>query len=134
MENDKKDKDQEKGFVVRDKRFSAAKEEKVESQTNEKAKTEGASEEHISAPEGPLPEIDFTNFILSLSTSALIQLGEIQDPFTKKSTKNLPLAKQTIDLVGMLKEKTKGNLSAEEEKVIEYVLYDLRMRYVKATG
>jgi len=61
-------------------------------------------------------------------------LGEIQDPFTKKSTKNLPLAKQTIDLISMLKEKTKGNLSPEEEKVTEYVLYDLRMRYVKAAG
>jgi len=134
MENDKRDEEQEKGFVVRDKRFSAAKEEKVESQINEEAKTEGAPEEHISAPEGPLAEIDFTNFILSLSTSALIQLGEIQDPFTKKSTKNLPLAEQTIDLIGMLKEKTKGNLSPEEEKVIEYILYDLRMRYVKAAG
>jgi hypothetical protein len=48
--------------------------------------------------------------------------------------KNLPLAKQTIDLIGMLKEKTKGNLNAEEEKIIEYILYDLRMRYVKAAG
>ncbi len=134
MENDKRDEEQEKGFVVRDKRFSAAKEEKVEPKINEEAKTEGAPEENISAPEGPLAEIDFTNFMLSLSTSALIQLGEIQDPFTKESTKNLPLAKQTIDLIGMLKEKTKGNLSPEEQKVVEYVLYDLRMRYVKAAG
>jgi hypothetical protein len=61
-------------------------------------------------------------------------LGEIQDPFTQKSAKNLPSAKQTIDLIGMLKEKTKGNLTPEEEKVIDYVLYDLRMRYVKAAG
>jgi len=134
MENDKKDEEQEKGFVVKDKRFSAKKEEKEESKINEEGKFEETSREDTSAQEALLPEIDFTHFILSLSSSALIQLGEIQDPFTKKSAKNLPLAKQTIDLIGMLKEKTKGNLTPEEEKVIDYVLYDLRMRYVKAAG
>ena len=61
-------------------------------------------------------------------------MGEIEDPFTQKLVKNLPLAKQTIDLIGMLKEKTKGNLTPEEEKIMEYVLYDLRMRYVKAAA
>jgi len=134
MGNDKRDEEQEKGFVVRDKRFSATKEEQEESQIKEEGKTGGTPEEDISAREGPLAEIDFTNFVLSLSTSALIQLGEIQDPFTQKLAKNLPLAKQTIDLIGMLNEKTKGNLSPDEEKVLEYVLYDLRMRYVKAAG
>jgi hypothetical protein len=134
MGNDKRDEEQEKGFVVRDKRFSAKKEEKGESQIKEEGKIEETPEEDISAPEESLPEIDFTSFIFSLSTSALIQLGEIQDPFTQKLVRNLPLAKQTIDLIGMLKEKTKGNLTPEEEKVIEYVLYDLRMRYVKAAG
>jgi hypothetical protein len=48
--------------------------------------------------------------------------------------KNLPLAKQTIDLIGMLKEKTKGNLTSDEEKLMENMLYDLKMRYVKAAG
>jgi hypothetical protein len=134
MGNDKKSEEQEKGFVIRDKRFSAPKEEKGESQIKEEPKIEKAPEQGASAQQGPLPEIDFTNFILSLSTSALIQLGEIQDPFTQKSEKNLPLAKQTINLIGTLKEKTKGNLSPEEEKVVEHILYDLRMRYVKAAG
>ena len=134
MENDKKDEGQEKGFVVKDKRFSAKKEEKEESKINEEAKSEETSRDDTSAQEALLPEIDFTHFILSLSSSVLIQLGEIQDPFTQKSAKNLPSAKQTIDLIGMLKEKTKGNLTPEEEKVIDYVLYDLRMRYVKAAG
>jgi hypothetical protein len=134
MENDRKDKELEKGFVVRDKRFSAPKEEKEGSQVKEGEKIEETPKQDTSAQQGPLPEIDFANFILSLSTSALVQLGEIQDPFTQKTTKNLPLAKQTIDLIAMLREKTKGNLSPEEEKVIEYVLYDLRMRYVKAAG
>jgi len=134
MENDKKDEGQEKGFVVKDKRFSAKKEEKEESKINEEAKSEETSRDDTSAQEALLPEIDFTHFILSLSSSVLIQLGEIQDPFTQKAAKNLPSAKQTIDLIGMLKEKTKGNLTPEEEKVIDYVLYDLRMRYVKAAG
>jgi len=135
VENDKKrEEEEEKGFVVRDKRFSAGKEEKEESRTQEQEKIGETSEEEVSSQVGPLPEIDFTNFILSLSTSALIQLGDVPDPFTQKTNKNLPLAKQTIDLIGMLKEKTKGNLSSEEGKVIEYVLYDLRMRYVKAAG
>ena len=126
MGNNKKDEEQEKGFVVRDKRFSA----KREGEEEPKAKEEEKSEER----EIPLPEINFTNFLFSLSTSALIQLGEIQDPLTQKTSKNLPLAKQTIDLIGMLREKTKGNLSPEEENFLDSILYDLRMRYVKAAG
>jgi len=132
MGDDKRDQELEKSFVVRDKRFSAKKEEKEEPQIKEEEKTEEAPGEDTSAQKGPLPEIDFRNFILSLSTSALIQLGEIEDPFTQKQVKNLPLAKQTIDLIGMLKEKTSGNLTPDEERVIDYILYDLRMRYVKA--
>ena len=134
MVNGRKDEEEDKGFVVRDKRFSAPKEEKEGSNVKGEEKATEDSKEEVSSQEGPLPEIDFRNFILSISTSALIQLGEIQDPFTQKAAKNLPLAKQTIDLIGMLKEKTKGNLSPEEGKIIEYVLYDLRMKYVKAAG
>ena len=134
MGNNRKDEEEDKGFVVRDKRFSAPKEEKEGSKVKGEESTNEASKEEVSSQEGPLPEIDFKNFLLSISTSALIQLGEIQDPFTQKVAKNLPLAKQTIDLIGMLKEKTKGNLSPEEGKIIEYVLYDLRMKYVKAAG
>ena len=134
MGNDKGDEAQEKSFVVRDKRFSAKKGEEEESQVEGNERAEGPSRERPSAQEEPLLEIDFIHFIFSLSTSALIQLGEIEDPFTQKLVKNLPLAKQTIDLIGMLQEKTKGNLTPEEEKVMDYVLYDLRMKYVKAVG
>ena len=132
--NGKDEKNQEKSFTVRDKRFSAAKEEKDERQTKEEGKTEEPLRGDASAKEEALPEVDFNSFIFSLSTSVLIQLGEIEDPFAQKLVKNLPLAKQTIDLIGMLGEKTKGNLTPDEEKVLEYVLYDLRMRYVKATA
>jgi hypothetical protein len=134
MGNDKKNEEQEKGFIIKDKRFSAKKEDEQESKIKKEAKTEEPVGEDASTQEGPLPEIDFTHFIFSLSTSALIQMGEIQDPFAQKLVKNLPLAKQTIDLIGMLQEKTKGNLTPDEQKVMEYVLYDLRMRYVKSVG
>lgn len=132
MADEKRDEEREKSFVVRDRRFTAKKEEEKASQ-KEETKEESQKEE-ISSQEGPLPEINFTSFIFSLSTSALIQLGEVEDPFTQKKSKNLPVAKQTIDLIGLLKEKTKGNLTSEEERFIDQVLFDLRMRYVKAAG
>lgn len=131
MVDQKKDGEEEKGFVVKDKRFSAKKEE-GDVRPKEEARMEKPAE--ATSKEEPVPEINFINFMLSLSTSALIQLGEIQDPLTKETVKDLPLAKQTIDLIGMLIEKTKGNLTPDEEKLMEQVLYDLRMRYVKATG
>jgi hypothetical protein len=133
MSEDKKKEEQEKSFVVRDKRFSATKEGEGEAQANEKRRMEEPPKQDV-PEETPLPEISFINFIFSLSTSALIQLGEIQDPITQQLAKNLPLAKQTIDLIGMLKEKTKGNLTSDEEKLLDGLLYDLRMRYVKTAG
>ena len=132
MADEKRNEEKEKSFVVRDKRFTAQKEEEKVSPGNEKM--EEPLREEVLGEEVPLPEINFTSFIFSLSTSALIQLGEIEDPFTQRQSKNLPIAKQTIDLIGMLREKTKGNLPSEEEKFIEQVLFDLRMRYVKAAG
>ncbi len=134
MADDKKSENQDKGFVVRDKRFSAKEEEPApEIKKQEEAKREETKAER-QAEEAPLPEINFVTFLLSLSTSALIQLGEIQDPASKQPAKNLPLAKQTIDLIGMFQEKTKGNLTSEEQKLMENILFDLRMRYVKAAG
>jgi hypothetical protein len=77
-------------------------------------------------------EIDFITFIMSLATSVLMHLGEHEDGVAAAPT-NLPLAKQTLDLLGMLREKTRGNLSAEESRVLESVLYDLRMRFLKVS-
>ncbi len=133
MPENKKDEEQEKSFVVKDKRFSARKEAEGESQVKEGERIEESIKED-KQQETPLPEISFINLIFSLSTSVLIQLGEIQDPITQQLAKNLPLAKQTIDLIGMLEEKTRGNLTSDEGKILENILYDLRMRYVKATG
>jgi hypothetical protein len=82
-------------------------------------------------PEPELPVLDFATFVLSLSHSALMYLGEAPHPDSSKLDKNLPMAKQTIDLIGMLEEKTKGNLNGEEERLLAQVLYDLRLRYVE---
>lgn len=79
-----------------------------------------------------VPEIDFVTFLLSLGSQTLIHLGEIPDPVSRKREKNLLAAKQTIDLLGILAEKTQGNLTREEDGVLQNLLTDLRMRYVKA--
>ncbi len=78
-----------------------------------------------------LPKIDFSTFVLSINSSALVQLGLIDDPAGGLKTKNLPMAKQTIDLLAMLEEKTKGNLTSDEENILKNILYELRMLYVK---
>ena len=84
------------------------------------------------APE-ELPSIDFSTFVLSLSHSALLHLGEAPHPDTNRLEKNLPLARQTIDLIALLEEKTKGNLTGDEERLLHQILFDLRMRFVELT-
>jgi hypothetical protein len=86
--------------------------------------------------EQQLPSIDFSMLILSLSQTALVHLGEAPDPEAPEGAarqRNLPLARQTIDMLGMLQEKTKGNLSGSEETLIDQILYDLRMRFVEVS-
>lgn len=78
-----------------------------------------------------LPAIDFTTFILSLSHSVLLHLGDAPDPVTGERSVNLPLARQSIDLIALLQEKTRGNLEGAEERVLAQALFDLRMRYVE---
>lgn len=75
-------------------------------------------------------EIDFTTFVISLGSSAFVHLGEVPHPESQVAAPNLVLAKQTIDILGMLQEKTRGNLAPEEEKVLQTLLSDLRLRFV----
>lgn len=76
-------------------------------------------------------EIDFTTFVLSLVSSIQVHLGLIENPVSGKKEQDMVAARQSIDILSMLKEKTKGNLASEEERLLEYVLYDLRMKYVE---
>jgi hypothetical protein len=125
---------QGQGFIIKDKRtFDAKGEIKDKSEKTEIRKDEGkekTKEEKKSS--APLPEINFSSFLLSLSSSTLLHLGEIADPQSGEKKKDLALAKQSIDIINLLKDKTKGNLTQEEEKLLEHLLYDLRMRFVKA--
>ncbi len=78
--------------------------------------------------------IDFYTFVLSLGSSAFVHLGDTPHPETGQTVEpNLPLAKQTIDILAMLAEKTKGNLTPEEDRFLENLLTDLRFRYVQKT-
>jgi hypothetical protein len=83
--------------------------------------------------EDSLPAIDFSTFVLSLSHSALVHLGDAPDPSGGTPKPDVNMAKQTIELLVLLQEKTTGNLSGEEERLLGQVLYDLRMRYVEVT-
>jgi len=80
----------------------------------------------------PPRAIDFGTFLISLGSSALIHLGEAPDPVSgEKAAPNLPLAQQSIDILAMLEEKTRGNLGADEARFLDQLLFDLRMRYVQ---
>lgn len=78
------------------------------------------------------PPLDFMTFVISLASSVHVHLGKMANPGTEKTEKNLVLARQTIDLLGLLQEKTKGNLTEDEAKVLEHVLTDLRLQFVEA--
>ncbi len=97
--------------------------------------TEGPRPEPESGPRGgerAYVPLTFTSFMMSLSTSALIYLGQVPDPISGKNATDLVGARQTIDLISLLREKTKGNLTPDEESFLDSILYDLRMLFVKA--
>lgn len=78
-----------------------------------------------------LPPVEFTTFIGNLASTAFAYMGGIQDPETKKPIVQLDLAKHNIDIIEMLQEKTKGNLTSPEKNFLENMLYNLRMSYVR---
>jgi hypothetical protein len=89
---------------------------------------DAAGTENVSA--GELPAADFLTFVSGLATQAMIAMGQAPDPFTGEQSLRLDVAMYHIDLLGILAEKTKGNLSPEEDRVMQAVLSDLRMTYV----
>ena len=140
---EEEEKKQGKGFTVQDRRrFSETGESRDDSEsskqvdgdptkpTEESPRAQAST--HTSAQESPLPEINFSTFVISLSTQALMHLGEIENPLTGKVEPDVLVAKQMIDIIGMLREKTRGNLNAGEDRLIEDILFDLRMKYVEA--
>ncbi len=79
-----------------------------------------------------MPEVTFSAFIMSLNTSVLYHLGEIADPASGQTTVDVDLARHGIDTLALIQEKTKGNLTEDEEEMIKTILYDVKIRFVKA--
>ena len=79
-----------------------------------------------------MPEVTFSAFIMSLNTSVLYHLGEIGDPKTGRKEVDFDLAKHGIDTLSLLQEKTRGNLNKDEEEMLKSILYDVKIRFVKA--
>ncbi len=143
--------EEKKGFVVKDRRmFHQETEEKQDidekeaedaaSSSTQEQPAQGVEEQSAAsdqkddaddADDVQFPEINFPTFVASLNASALVHLGVIEDPAAGKKAKNLPMAKQTIDILSMLESKTQGNLTKEEENMLKNVLYDLRILFVK---
>ena len=128
---------EESGFKVADRRLFTADGDLRETEPAEPAFHDGgipavdASPGLASQPEPDMP-MTFEALIFSLSTTALLQLGLAPDPETGKQEKDLPGAKQSIDILEILQQKTRGNLTANEGQMLEECLYDLKMTYVKA--
>ena len=119
------------GFVFKDSRSSQLSEDEALDQDSqaEANKTDPAKEQASSKPF----KIDFSTFIMSLTSSAFYHLGDIADPETGKTETNLPAVQQTIDMLIMLKEKTQGNLNEEEGKLLEQLIYELQLKFVAKT-
>jgi len=83
----------------------------------------------------PEPQLSFTAFVLSLASTAAIHFGDLPDPVSGEQAElNLDGAAQMIEILALMEQKTRGNLSAEEREVLNQVLYELRLRFVEATG
>ena len=137
------DENESQGFTVKDKRLfreDGAAREQVESQEPAKeavpdpfkmAEEPGPKQE---PPPGTGGKIDFPSYILSYYTQGLVLLGEVPNPYTNKKEEDLASSRHIVDLLGLLQEKTKGNLTPEEGQLLESVLYELRMKYMAKTN
>jgi hypothetical protein len=132
----------DKSFIIRDRRiFSETGDLRQDGESQPEANPVETQDEPERRPpvtesleserEEAFPEVSFVNFILSLSTTAMYHFGDFPDPVSQKAQRNLTAAKQTIDILGMLRSKTEGNLDNNEKSLIDGLLFELRMRYVK---
>jgi hypothetical protein len=125
---------EEQGFRVTDKRGFR---EDGESLNQESSAEKPPSQEQRTAADQeapPRPPIDFPSYILSYYTQGLVLLGEVPNPYTNKTEEDVEAARHTIDILSMLEQKTKGNLSQDEQQLLESVLYELRMKFMAKTN
>ena len=121
------------GFVIKDKRSSQISEDTATFLDDQETKDQEEQTDSSKEKEAESFQIDFSTFIMSLTSSAFYHLGDMPDPSTGKKEVNLPAVQQTIDMLVMLREKTKGNLKEDEEKLIEQLIYELQVKYVAKT-
>ena len=125
---------EEEGFTVRDRRTGASEARAGQQQVHRTGAQRSPDEGTPEAPQEAqsADDLDFSTFIISLATSAQVGLGVVPHPETHQAVQNFPAAKQMIDILALLKEKTKGNLTDDESTLLEQVLYNLRIHYVRA--
>ncbi len=124
------EKSEGEGFVFKDNRSSQLSEDEAQDHDSQAETQQGQpSQEQAQQPF----KIDFSTFIMSLTSSAFYHLGDIANPETGKTETNLPAVQQTIDMLIMLREKTQNNLNAEETKLLEQLVYELQMKFVAKT-
>ena len=132
--------EEKSGFKVADRRLfteegnlrdEVAKEFTQEKSFDDTLTDSNSQKSPTSEPDMPMT---FQTLVFSLSTTAMLQLGFLSNPETGKKEKNLPAAKQTIDILQILQEKTQGNLTSEESQLLEASVYDLKMTYLRATN
>ncbi len=121
------------GFVIKDKRSSQISEDAATFLGDQETKDQEEQTDSSKEKETESFQIDFSTFIMSLTSSAFYHLGDMPDPSTGKKEVNLPAVQQTIDMLIMLREKTKGNLKEDEEKLVEQLIYELQVKYVAKT-
>ena len=121
------------GFVIKDKRSSQISEDDATFQDEQETKDQGKKTDSSKEKETEPFQVDFSTFIMSLTSSAFYHLGDMPDPSTGKKEVNLPAVQQTIDMLIMLREKTKGNLKEDEKKLLEQLVYELQVKYVAKT-
>ena len=131
---------EEQGFRVTDKRGFREESEAQTPESSDKAEEKSANESSSAAenvPPGqeapPRTPIDFPSYLLSYYTQGLVLLGEVPNPYTNKKEEDVDAARHTIDILSMLEQKTRGNLTKEEQQLLETVLYELRMKFMAKT-
>ena len=124
---------EEEGFTVGDRRTGAsdAEAEQPHQGAADAQQTENAGHWGQRQEAETDQALDFSTFVISLASSAQVNLGAMPHPETNQTSQNFPAAKQMIDILGMLKKKTKGNLSEAESTLLDRVLLNLRMHYVR---
>lgn len=131
---------EEPGFRVTDKRGFQEEGASGSPEPSEKTETKPAGEsfsgknEKSEKDSSSMPPIDFPSYILSYYTQGLVLLGEVPNPYTNKKEEDVEAARHTIDILSMLEQKTKGNLSNEEQQLLEGVMYELRMKFMAKTN